>query len=404
MKKMNCVTRHQNATANGLYFSFVLCALSALPRAYSGDLNPPPGPVAPTMKPLTEIEPRIAINETNTPGDADSLYVISQPGSYYLTGDITGEAGKHGVEITASGVTLDLMGFDLSGVAGSLDGVNVSAASTVNVSIGNGSVRNWDGDGVDLANASGIRLADLRAAGNTGIGIRAGNIAIVTGCSARSNVRGGITTGEVCTITNCVAESNPGVGTTLAHGISTGRSCTIANCSVQANGGIGIATGAASAVTNCTARQNTQHGIFIDSDSTITNSSATGNNVHGIVTNHRSTIINCTASANVQDGIRVASECTVRGNTGSTNGNGGVGAGVHATSHRNRIEANNVLSNDFGILLDNGVVANFVVSNYASGNPTEYQHPASNNYIGTVILTGTAAMNSAANSLINVAF
>jgi len=62
--------------------------------ASAGDLNPPPGPVAPTMKSLSEVEPRIAINATNTPGDADSLFKITQPGSYYLTGNITGVAGK----------------------------------------------------------------------------------------------------------------------------------------------------------------------------------------------------------------------------------------------------------------------------------------------------------------------
>lgn len=91
--------------------------------ALAGDLNPPAGPVAPTHKTLTEIEPRTAINLANTPGDADSLFKITQPGSYYLTGNITGVAGKHGVEIATSGVSLDLMGFTLTGVAGSLDGV-----------------------------------------------------------------------------------------------------------------------------------------------------------------------------------------------------------------------------------------------------------------------------------------
>ncbi len=38
----------------------------------AGDLNPPSGPVTPTMKTLTEVEPRIAINATNTPGSGNS--------------------------------------------------------------------------------------------------------------------------------------------------------------------------------------------------------------------------------------------------------------------------------------------------------------------------------------------
>ncbi|HRJ49802.1 MAG TPA: hypothetical protein PKU91_04680, partial [Phycisphaerales bacterium] len=81
----------------------------------AGPLDPPAGPVAGTYKTLTEVEPRIAINAVNTPGGANSLFRITQPGSYYLTGNITGVIGKHGIEIAASGVTIDLMGFDLQG-------------------------------------------------------------------------------------------------------------------------------------------------------------------------------------------------------------------------------------------------------------------------------------------------
>src|SRR5262245_43481489 len=76
--------------------------------AYAGPLDPPPGPITPTHKTLTEVEPRVIVNSTNTPGDADSLYKITLPGSYYLAGNITGVAGKHGIEIASSGVTLDL--------------------------------------------------------------------------------------------------------------------------------------------------------------------------------------------------------------------------------------------------------------------------------------------------------
>ena len=50
----------------------------------------PPGPPAPTMKTLDQVEPRTPVSAATTPGDATALYVISQPGSYYLTGNITG--------------------------------------------------------------------------------------------------------------------------------------------------------------------------------------------------------------------------------------------------------------------------------------------------------------------------
>src|SRR5262245_28304173 len=77
--------------------------------AAAGDLNPPPGPVGATMKTLREVEPRTAINATNTPGDAGSLFVITQPGSYYLTGNVTVN-GMAGIKISASNVTIDLNG------------------------------------------------------------------------------------------------------------------------------------------------------------------------------------------------------------------------------------------------------------------------------------------------------
>src|SRR6185369_7398513 len=82
----------------------------------AGNLNPPAGPVASTMKTLSEVEPRIPINATTTPGDADSIFRITQPGSYFLTGNITGVNGKHGIEVAASSVTIDMRGFDLVGV------------------------------------------------------------------------------------------------------------------------------------------------------------------------------------------------------------------------------------------------------------------------------------------------
>src|SRR5437870_5205357 len=157
-----------------------ICAAILVAGAWfvtAGDLNPPAGPVAPTMKTLTEIEPRIAINATNTPGDSNSVFKITQPGSYYLTANITGVASKHGIEIVASGVTLDLNGFDLIGAPGSLDGVSVTTAIVQsNIAVVNGSVRAWGDKGIDLATSAAIncRVEGVLAAFNAGDGISTG--------------------------------------------------------------------------------------------------------------------------------------------------------------------------------------------------------------------------------------
>jgi len=58
------------------------------------------------MKALDQVEPRILISSTTTPGDADSVFKITQPGSYYLGQNVVGVAGKSGIELTANHVTI----------------------------------------------------------------------------------------------------------------------------------------------------------------------------------------------------------------------------------------------------------------------------------------------------------
>src|SRR5262245_61771213 len=129
------------------YLGIVTVFVAALARA--GALTPPAGPVAPTPGP----EPRIAINAVNTPGDVDSVVLLSQAGSYYPPANARGIAGRHGIKITATGGTLGLDGFSLIGGAGSLDGVRVPIA-VFGVTIKNGVIRNWAGSGIDSLNGS----------------------------------------------------------------------------------------------------------------------------------------------------------------------------------------------------------------------------------------------------------
>src|SRR6185295_18246660 len=131
-----------------------LTVLAASGILSAGPLNPPAGPVASTNKTLNEVEPRIAINATNTPGDATNLFKITQPGSYYLTGNITGVSGKNGIGIAVAAngpsVTIDLMGFELVGVPGSLIGITTTVLNGRNVEIVNGTVRAWGNNGINI--------------------------------------------------------------------------------------------------------------------------------------------------------------------------------------------------------------------------------------------------------------
>src|SRR6059036_2664026 len=68
----------------------------------------------------------IEVNSVNTPGDATAEFVISQPGSYCLPGNVVGVSGKSGIRIDADDVTLDLAGFGMIGASGSLSGILIN--------------------------------------------------------------------------------------------------------------------------------------------------------------------------------------------------------------------------------------------------------------------------------------
>src|SRR5947207_4953579 len=123
----------------------------------------PPGPPAPTMKTLQQIEPRTPIGTLP--------YTVNDSGSYYLTANLTGAAGSDGITILASDVTLDLNGFTMTGVGGGANSGISLAASSGNVTVRNGTLRGWGSSGVYAILASDCRFQDLQAIGNGGRGI-----------------------------------------------------------------------------------------------------------------------------------------------------------------------------------------------------------------------------------------
>lgn len=88
-----------------------------------GSLTPPPGPPAPVMKSLEQIEARTPLI-AGAPGVvySNGTYTVTTPGSYYLTGNLTcTNATADGfIVLATNNVTLDLNGFTLFGTTGNL--------------------------------------------------------------------------------------------------------------------------------------------------------------------------------------------------------------------------------------------------------------------------------------------
>ena len=118
--------------------------LATLPTGFAQGSLTPPGAPAPTMKSLDQIEPRTIVNAVNTPGDAGDMFVISQPGSYYLTTNLIATALKNGITITANNVTLDLNGFALNSLPGTYTGTAIEIPGIrTNLTVRNGSINGW---------------------------------------------------------------------------------------------------------------------------------------------------------------------------------------------------------------------------------------------------------------------
>jgi parallel beta-helix repeat protein len=330
-----------------------------------GPLTPPAGAVAPTAKPLSEVEPRVAINAANTPGDADSLYRIAQPGSYYLTGNITGVSGKTGIEIAAGGVTIDLRGFDMVGSAGALNAIAISGNALRNLTVRNGSIRSWPGAGVDLytsSNAANVHLQDLTILA-CGSGILVYDEALIENCAVSYCIGPGIGAGSACTVRNCTSALN------LSYGISVANGDVVTDCVAGRNGGNGITAGNGATVARCSTFDNTLQGVQAGDGCTISGCSSYSNGGDGLRAGSDGTITACSCYQNTGDGIRVTSQCTVSGNTCSDNGyNVGGSAGVHGTGTRNTITGNNCVHCGYGMVVDGA--ANSIFANVCSGNLT----------------------------------
>lgn len=202
----------------------------------AGPVNPPAGSVQGTMKTLQEVEPRVALSAVNTPGDTASVFIITQPGSYYLTGDVKPTGGKNGIMVNADNVTIDLRGFAVDGssdTTGFRAGIT-NSGNRRNLRVFNGTIKSFRGYGM-IGRFDNSSFEDMAFIDSWG-----GQLEIQqsSGCTVR-NVRTRATSGETgiqlganSTVEHCTVEGG-GVGITIQTGVVRG-------CSVMNPGGVGI--------------------------------------------------------------------------------------------------------------------------------------------------------------------
>ena len=250
---------------------------AALVRAARADLNPPPGPVQPTGRSLRDIEPRVPLS--SVPGNPDYNHVITQGGSYYLTGDVIVPPNRSGILVNAPAgtVSLDLNGFSIRGSGGSQAAIACPTPGPDCLEVFDGWIRDFDRDGIDGGGARMIEcddvyfdrcrnavVAHLSATIHYCVALRCTEDGFVCDrapvpnaiqftvddCECRAcggsgvSVRGDWSTGAgscVITDTDCVGNTGDGIRFSIVSSSSSGAtvSALIDDCRCASNGGFG---------------------------------------------------------------------------------------------------------------------------------------------------------------------
>jgi parallel beta-helix repeat protein len=409
----------------------LLALVAGAPLLFAqGPLTPPPGAPAPTMKTLDQIEPRTPL-VAGSPGvnttDAAYHFVISQPGSYYLTANLP-VTKANGIRVTVAGVTVDLRGLQIHRASGSGgDGITVDPVAH-RCTVRDGSLASFF-NGIqsvfDSGYAEGGSLLQVSVSGCSS-GLVTGAGWQIEGCEAHDNAFYGIYTNVGCTLTSCTASGNRGLigifannGCTLTNctasgnesleGIRASGECTLSNCTAYANrGSYGIHALDSCTLNQCTADGNqVTAGIFATHGCTLSHCTASYNtdttaSSFGIITGHGCTIVACTAFDNrttaasssnstgggistdagctikdctVKDnrgaGILVTGSCRIADNTVTNNGNGNTGTngdGIATTATDNRIEGNNASFNKGYGIRSSSANADVIIRNTSFNN------------------------------------
>lgn len=341
----------------------------------AGPLTPLPDPVSSTTGP----EPRIAINDTNTPGDSDSVYRITSPGSYYLTENVVGVEFENGIVIAASNVTIDLNGFTMRGIPTSTHGIYAESGVKA-ISVRNGVVAGWT-DGVNLVESTECVVEDVSAHRNFR-GIAVGSFAIVSGCRARLNTSFAIHAIDDSRVIECVVRDN------ASTGIFAESRTSIVSCTVAGNEGQGLSVGIDSEVRDCSISENAAFGATLGDRSSITDCTV-ATNASGIYMSSGSRAIGCMVYGNDDEGVWVGSHCVLERNQIDANG----GIGIYVEWSDNTVMHNTIRLCGEGVRVEG--TGNVLGRNTCSRNDLNWNVGSSNSCLVVAGVDGPAISGDA---------
>ena len=208
-------------------------AITIALTAMGGPLDPPAGPVAPTLKTLDEVEPSTPIE--TLAGDATARHLVTQPGAYHLTGNMTAAfAGEPLIEVASFGVTIDLRGFNIS-ANGLSDNVilDVTGSGATGLTVRNGRVSGTNDQAIFVPAARQALIEHIAFGGADLIG---GDAVVVGEGSMVRDVRtisgGGVVVGD-----NSIVQRV--INTRGRETVTAGNGCLISDIAIQGVGGLG---------------------------------------------------------------------------------------------------------------------------------------------------------------------